>query len=156
LLGLGLLAAPFVGIVLAKWHRRRRRRLAPRPIDRIRGGWREFADSVTDHGVPVPPEATRTELARSVGGVRALWLAGEVDRADFAPDGAAAIDPDGIWVSVRELQNSLRTGLSRRDRLRAVISVRSFGRYAKRTAGRDGLVRRTLGGAGGSTKGTGQ
>ena len=156
LLGLGLLAAPFLGIVLAKWRRRRRRRLAPRPIDRIVGGWREFADSVTDHGLPVPPQATRTELAGSVGGVRALWLAGEVDRADFAPTGATGIDPDGIWVSVRELQNSLRTGLSRRDRLRAVISVRSFGRYAKRTAGRDGRSRRTLWGAGERTKGPGQ
>jgi len=156
LLGLGLLSAPFVGIVLAKWRRRRRRRLAARPIDRIVGGWREFADSVTDHGLIVPPLATRAELARSVGGVRALWLAGEVDRADFSPDGAAEIDPDGIWVSVRELQNSLRAGLSRRDRLRAVISVRSFGRYAKRTAGRGGRSMRTLGGAGERTKGPGQ
>ncbi|WP_256041519.1 transglutaminase domain-containing protein [Cryobacterium sp. SO1] len=156
LLGLGLLAAPFLAIVAAKWRRRRRRRLAARPIERIVGGWREFADSVTDHGVPVPPLATRTELARSVGGVRALWLAGEVDRADFAPTGAAGIDPDGIWVSVRELQNSLRSGLSRRDRLRAVISVRSFGRYAKRTAERDGRTKRTLWRAGERTKGPGQ
>ena len=156
LLGLGLLAAPLLGIVVAKWRRRRRRRLARSPIERIVGGWQEFADSVTDHAVPVPPQATRTELARSVGGVRALWLAGEVDRAVFAPDGAAEIDPDGIWVSVRELQESLRAGLSRRDRLRAVISVRSFGRYAKRTAGRDGRRRRTLWGARENTKGPGQ
>ncbi|ASD21395.1 hypothetical protein B7495_04215 [Cryobacterium sp. LW097] len=156
LLGFGLLAAPLLGIVVAKWRRRRQRRLAHRPIDRIVGGWREFADSVTDHGLFVPPLATRTELARSVGGVRALWLAREVDRAVFAPDGAAEIDPDGIWVSVRELQNGLRAGLNRRDRLRAVISVRSFGRYAKRTAGRDGRRRRRLWGARESTKGPGQ
>jgi hypothetical protein len=156
ILGLGILAAPLVAIVLAKWRRRRRRRLAPHPIDRIVGGWQDFVDSVTDHGVPVPPLATRTELAGAVGGVRALWLAGEVDRAVFAPDGATQIDPDGIWVSVRELQNSLRSGLTRRDRLRALLSVRSFGRYAMRTAGRDGRRRRTLWGAGDSTKGPGQ
>ena len=155
-LGLGILAAPFLGIVIVKWRRRRRRRLAARPIDRIVGGWQEFSDSVTDHRVWVPPLATRAELARSVGGVRALWLAGEVDRAVFAPEGAADIDPDGIWVAVRELGNTLRLGRTRRERLLAVISVRSFGRYAKRTAGRDGRHTRTLGEAGESTKGTGQ
>ena len=154
LLGLAMLVSPFLGVLLVKWRRRRNRRRARRPIDRILGGWQEFEDSVTDYGVAVPAQATRLELATAVGGVRADWLATEVDRAVFAPDGTAGTDADGVWVGVRELQNTLRSSHTRRDRLRAAISVRSFGRYAKRTTGW-GRPRRMLEGAGESTKGTG-
>ncbi|QYF74060.1 transglutaminase-like domain-containing protein [Cryobacterium sp. PAMC25264] len=154
-LGLLVLAAPFLAVILAKWRRRRRRRLAPGAVDRAVGGWREFADTATDYRIDVPGQATRAELARSVGGVRAAWLAAEVDRAVFAPDGAAQADGDAVWVSVRELRTSLGAGRTRRERLRAAVSVRSFGRYAKRTTAREGRRRRRPGGTGASTKGTG-
>ncbi|WP_120337783.1 transglutaminase domain-containing protein [Cryobacterium soli] len=154
-LGLLLLAAPFLAVILAKWRRRRRRRLAPGAVDRAVGGWQEFADTAIDYRIDVPGQATRAELARSVGGVRASWLAAEVDRAVFAPDGATQADGDAVWVSVRELRTSLGAGRTRRERMRAAVSVRSFGRYAKRTASREGRRRRRPGGTGASTKGTG-
>ena len=153
LAGLGLLAAPFLAVVIAKSWRRRRRQRASLPMERITGGWQEFVDNATDHRAVTPGTATRAELARSVGGVRAEWLAGAVDRAVFAPDGGTETDPADIWVTVRELRASLAAGHTRRDRLRAAISLRSFGRYAKRTTGRDGRQVGTLRGAGGNTKG---
>ncbi|WEO78351.1 transglutaminaseTgpA domain-containing protein [Cryobacterium sp. SO2] len=153
LAGLGILLAPFLAIVAAKAWRRRRRRRASLPLTRIIGGWQEFADSATDHGIMSDGGATRAELSRSVGGVRAEWLAAAVDRAAFAPNGVAETDPDDIWVSVRELRASFAAASTRRDRLRAAVSLRSFGRYAKRTTGRDGRQVGTLRGAGGSRKG---
>jgi hypothetical protein len=154
LAGLGLLAAPFLAVVVAKFIRRRRRRRASLPLTRVTGGWQEFVDSATDHRVVTPGTATRAELARSVGGARAGWLADAVDRAVFAPNGRAETDPDDVWVAVRELRASLAAGHTRRDRLRAAISLRSLGRYAKRTTERDGRRVGTLRGAGGSRKGT--
>jgi hypothetical protein len=153
-LGLGVLAAPVLGILLAKWRRRRRRRLGSRPVERIVGGWQDYQDTVTDYRLPVPALATRSELAGAVGDQRALQLAAAVDRAAFAPDGASASESDGVWLAVRRLQNSLHAAHTRRERLRAAISLRSFGRYARRTTGR-GRSARTPGGAGESTKGTG-
>jgi len=155
LTGLALLAAPFLGIVAIKWWRRRRRRLAATPIERILGGWREFADTVGDYRITVPPLATRGEIARSVGGARAGWLASAVDRAAFAPDVAADTQGEDVWVAVRELAASLHDTHTRRARLLAAISMASFGRYSKRTAGQRGRRGRMLGRAGRSRKETG-
>jgi hypothetical protein len=130
LLALAVLVSPFLAVIVSKQHRRRLRSRAPTPLGRIQGGWREVADSVADFGVDVPPGATRTELAETVGGARPLALASVVDRASFAPDGPDADEADAVWRSVRELRRDLASGRTRRQRLRALISLRSFGRYA--------------------------
>jgi TgpA N-terminal domain/Transglutaminase-like superfamily len=129
-LGLAVLVSPFLAIIVAKLRRRRLRVTAPAPIDRITGGWREFADTAVDFGVDVPPAATRTELAESVGGTRPVVLASVVDRAVFAPAEPSRADADAVWADVRDLRVTLAAGMGRRQRLKALISLRSFGRYA--------------------------
>lgn len=130
LLGLLIVLSPFLAVIAAKLRRRRLRRSAPSPIDRISGGWREFADTAIDFRVTVPPAATRTELAEAVGGMRPLVLASVVDRALFSPGEPVDADADSVWRAVGELRDSIANGKTRRERLTALVSLRSFGRYA--------------------------
>lgn len=132
LLVLGMAAAPFLVVIGAKARRRHLRRTAPSTLDRIRGGWDEFADLVVDHGLAVPSAATRSELAAAVGTLPSRVLAAVVDRAVFAPGEPADADAERVWVAVGELRSSLDTGKRRRDRMRARISVRSLGGGAVR------------------------
>ncbi|MGN6324795.1 transglutaminaseTgpA domain-containing protein [Pseudolysinimonas sp.] len=129
LLVLLVLAAPFLLVIAAKARRRRRRRRAATPLDRIRGGWDEFADTAIDHGFDPPPSATRTEVAGTVGLLPARVLAAVADRAVFAPGEADPREADRVWDAVTELRASLDDGLTRRRRLRALVSLRSFARY---------------------------
>lgn len=130
--GIGLLVvaailAPFLLVIAAKARRRRLRRTAPTVVQRISGGWDEFADSVIDHGYETPPAATRSELAAVAGGLPSRVLAAVADRAVFAPERADPADADRVWDAVSDLRASLDLGLSRRQRLRALISLRSLG-----------------------------
>ncbi|KQQ95705.1 hypothetical protein ASF62_04210 [Leifsonia sp. Leaf325] len=125
-LAIALLLSPFLAIVAAKVRRRRYRRRAGDPVDRIAGGWREFTDLAVDHGFDLSPAATRSENAAVVGGSRPLLLAGDVDRAVFAPGTPPSADADRVWHEVDELRGTLDAGRSRWQRLRAKISLRSF------------------------------
>ncbi|CAN5326866.1 transglutaminase-like domain-containing protein [soil metagenome] len=127
-LGLGVLVAPFLAVIAVKARRRRRRRLDGSPLDRVRGGWNEFQDAVVDHGFEPPGAATRVELAHAIGSARSLVLAAVVDRAVFAPGETDDDEADRVWTSVDDLRFALDAGLSRRRRLAASISLRSFGR----------------------------
>ena len=49
-----ILAAPFLLIIAAKVAQTRIRRRADSALQRIRGGWDEFADAVVDHGFAAP------------------------------------------------------------------------------------------------------
>lgn len=138
LLGVGLVLAPFLLVIAAKARRRRLRRGAGDVVARIRGGWDEYADAVVDHGYPVPPAGTRSELAAVAGGLPARVLAAVTDRAVFAPERAAPADADRVWDAVRELRASLDLGLTRRQRLRALVSLRSLGAYSVRSLFRRG------------------
>ena len=129
LLGMLVVLAPFLAIVVAKFRRRRLRRSGA-PTDRVSGGWRDFADTAIDFGVPVPRSATRTELAQAVGGVSPLALASVVDRSLYAPEQPGQSDADAVWGLVGELRASFRGSRSRRERVKALISLRSFARYS--------------------------
>jgi hypothetical protein len=129
-LGSAVVLAPFLTIIAAKARRRALRRKASTPIERISGGWREFEDAVVDHGFVPPPSPTRTEVAALAGGMRALVLASVADRAVFAPDASQARDADQVWRTVRELRGELERGLTRWQRIKARISVRSLGGYS--------------------------
>lgn len=134
-LGIGLavlllVLSPFLAVVLAKSRRRRLRRRAPTPVERIEGGWQEFTDTAADYGYPIAAEATRAEQAATVGGLGPLVLAAVVDRAVYAPGGPGAGDDERIWDTVAELQARIAAPRSWRERLRAAISLASFGRYA--------------------------
>ncbi|MEP6479920.1 MAG: transglutaminase-like domain-containing protein [Rhodoglobus sp.] len=127
LAGLAIVLAPFVVVIAAKVRRRRLRRRAPTPAERISGGWQEFEDSVLDHGILPPPAATRNEVAATVGGSRPVVLAAVADRAIFSPDEPEAAEADVVWKAVDELRTSLDHGLTRWQRLKARISLRSLG-----------------------------
>ena len=127
---LALIASPFLAIIVAKMRRRRLRRKAPTAVERIEGGWQEFADSAADYGYPIRPMATRAEQAATVGGLAPLVLASVVDRAVFAPDGPMDGDDLVVWESVDELQERLGAPRSLRERLRAAVSLTSLGGYA--------------------------
>ncbi|SIO18235.1 transglutaminase-like domain-containing protein [Agromyces cerinus] len=127
---LAVIASPFLAIIVAKMRRRRLRRKAPSAVERIEGGWQEFADSAADYGYPIRPMSTRAEQAATVGGLAPLVLASVVDRAVFAPDGPAEGDDRLVWDSVDELQERLGAPRSLRERLRAAVSLTSLGGYA--------------------------
>lgn len=126
--GVAVLMAPFIVVIAAKVRRRRRRRRATSTLERIRGGWSEFEDSVLDHGFDPPATATRSEVAAVVGGAQPFVLAAVADRAVFAPTDPDVAEADLVWASVRELTASLNEGKTRWQRLRARISLRSMGR----------------------------
>ncbi|MDQ1553129.1 MAG: hypothetical protein QOK46_207 [Microbacteriaceae bacterium] len=130
LLGIAVALAPFLAIVAAKMRRRSLRRRAKVPSERISGGWREFEDAVVDHGYTPPPSPTRIEVAEAVGGMHSLVLASVADRAVFAPRQPNDADADQVWRSVRELRASLGVGLTRWQRIKALISLRSLGGYS--------------------------
>ena len=135
LLAVAIVSAPFLAIVGAKWRRRALRRTAPTSVDRISGGWREFADAAIDHGYDPPPAATRSEFARTIGGSRAAALASVSDRAVFSPSMPSSADADTVWRAVDDLRRSLGKRQSRWRRFVALISLRSLG-VSRRRAGR--------------------
>ena len=130
ILGLALLISPFLAIIVAKLRRRRLRRRAPTAVERIEGGWQEFADTAADFGYPIRSNATRAEQAATVGGLAPLVLASVVDRAVYAPDGPTDGDDLRVWDTVDELQERLGAPRSRRERLVAAISLTSLSGYA--------------------------
>ncbi|MGR0320111.1 transglutaminase family protein [Agromyces sp. ZXT2-3] len=130
LAALALLASPFLAILAAKARRRRLRRRAPTPVERIEGGWAEFADQAADYGYPMTPTATRAEQAAVVGGLGPAVLASVVDRAVFGPDGPGDGDDDRVWSAVDELQRRMDEPRPWRERARARISLGSLGGYA--------------------------
>lgn len=129
LLVVGLVAAPFLGVVAAKVRRRRRRRTASDPALRILGGWHDVTDAARDHGLELPAAATRTEAAQAIGRPTALVLARVVDRAVYAPEDPSVQEADRVWDAADALRASLAEGRTRRERWRAAISLRSLRRY---------------------------
>lgn len=120
--------APFLVIIGIKVRRRRRRRTQGTTLQQISGGWVEFEDAVLDHGYDLPASATRSELAVTVSDARSLLLARSTDRAVFAPERPAVRDVDEVWNDVGELRASLDHGLTRSQRWRARVSLRSLRR----------------------------
>ena len=129
LLAVAVVASPFVAVVVAKARRRGRRRRRTDPVDRIAGGWDEFRDAVVDHGIPTPTSGTRSEIASAVGSSRAVVLARVADRAVFSPEPPPPEDADRVWAAVLDMRASLSRGLTRWQRLKAAVSVRSLRRY---------------------------
>jgi len=129
-----VIAGPFLIVILAKARRRWLRRGRGSTLDRVRGGWREFADTAADFGIDVPVGATRLELAEAVGGEPPVAAAVAVDRAVFAPELPSDGTAERIWRMVGDLRDALAVGRTRRDRFRALISLRSFARYAGRAS----------------------
>ena len=122
-----ILVAPFIAIIAAKARRRRRRKRADSPLERISGGWWEYRDAVLDHGFVPPPSATRSEVAETAGGSQAAVLAAVADRAVFAPQLADDEEADKVWRAVEDLRASLDRGMTRWERMKVAVSLRSMG-----------------------------
>ena len=132
LLVLAVLAAPFLAVIAAKWRRRSLRRSAPTALERIVGGWREFADAAVDHGFDPPTAATRLEFAATVGGSRSAALAKVADRAVFSPVAPRPEEAETVWKAVDELRAQLDRRDTRWKRLLAAVSLRSLGYRGRR------------------------
>jgi hypothetical protein len=130
ILAIAIVLSPFIAVIVAKHRRRTLRRRAPLAVERVSGGWREFEDSVLDHGYPIPPSPTRTEVAAVVGGMQPLVLASVADRAVFSSGEPDEAEVEQVWRAVHELRASLDVELTRWQRLKALISVRSLGGYS--------------------------
>lgn len=135
--GLILLALPFLLIIAAKAWRRRRRLRAERTHDRIAGGWDEVVDRARDMRVDAVVGATRDETARQVAlafpeaGVRDLAAA--ADARVFGPGSPSVEDAQQFWSEADGVIHRMTSALSRRDRMRAKISLRSLtSRWGKR------------------------
>ncbi|MFO7690672.1 MAG: transglutaminase domain-containing protein [Cryobacterium sp.] len=126
LLGLLVLTSPLLWITARKLSRRRRRRTAATPAERIVGGWQEFADTAVDFGTVVPRGATRVELAEALRSMPPLVLASLVDRLTFAPEAPTVAESDQVWASATALSRTIAVAHTRRQRLRALFSVRSL------------------------------
>ena len=123
-----LAVSPFLAIVAAKVRRRALRRRLSSPLDRISEGWWEFEDAVIDHGFEPAPASTRSEFAGLIGGNQPLVLAAAADRASFSPDGPDPREADLVWSAVDDLRVSLDDDLTRWQRTKARISLRSLDR----------------------------
>lgn len=126
LLVLGLLASPFLTVLVMKARRRARRRTASAPLDRIEGAWAEFADVATDHGIVLRDSSTRREMAKRVPQERSVALAKLADRAQYSPGLPTEAQAEQAWRAVEQVREGLDAPLSRWLRLRTRVSVRSL------------------------------
>jgi hypothetical protein len=120
-----VLVGPGLAVVALKARRRRRRRTRGVPAARIAGGWREITDLARDLGHPVPPRATRREVARFAV-PSAVDLAEQVDASVFGhavPDDAVA---GSVWDRVDEVRRAMVAQRSRKDRIRAAVTLTSL------------------------------
>jgi hypothetical protein len=113
-------------IVAVKGLRRRRRRRRGPPSTQVAAGWREIVDYARDVGEPVPAGQTRTEDARTLGRLGLAPLAASADAVVFGPGepspGAAA----RYWSEIEHTRRQIGRGMTRWQRLRAAISLRSL------------------------------
>ena len=129
LLGILILLAPFITILLAKARRRKDRRTAAKAEERIVGGWDEYVDAALDHGRPAPTNETRVELARNYRSPQGVVLANIADRAVFGATDPDDIESDVFWQIVEDERRQFSAGMTRWQRWRAAVSLKSFTRY---------------------------
>ena len=124
------ISTPFLVILGAKLKRRRDRARAATVSARFAGGWDEYIDAAVDRGLADQGSMTRVEIAahyESVGGAHLATLA---DRAVFGATPPLAAESDAFWALVTAERAGLAASGTRRQRLRAAISLRSFSRLA--------------------------
>jgi len=127
-----LVAAPFLLILALKGLRRRSRRRAVGPAERIAGGWDEYLDAAVDAGRRAPASATRSEVAVLHASPAALTLARSADEAVFSAAAATADEAERFWRLVDAERASFTPGTWRR--VRAALSLRSFVPVDRRSA----------------------
>jgi len=131
---LRILAAALAGLALlvaaAKLAVRRSRYLTRDPRRVASACRKELRDVLLDQQVEVPPSATLRELAELVEaefGVDATAFGLHADAARFGPSAAAAEAARATRRELRRLLRGLRRELTRFERVRGLLSLRSLG-----------------------------
>ncbi|MDL9978200.1 transglutaminase-like domain-containing protein [Microbacterium sp. ASV49] len=137
---IAVLLAPFVAMGIVKGTRRRRRKDAARPSDRISGGWDELMDRALDLGTPLASGATRGEDAATVASAfdqpAVATLARQADAQVFGPSEPTPDDIARFWGEVDEIVGGMTAQRSFWRRLGARLSIRSL-RSGRRPASTD-------------------
>lgn len=143
-----LLFGPALVIAAVKRRKRRARLEAPRPVDRISGGWDEIVDRAADLGTVLPAGATRREdaqrLTERYPDASVVTLARHADAGVFGPAEPSEAQIAAFWQEADELVAQLNGSVSPLARLRARLSLRSLrpawlqraSAAARRSAGR--------------------
>lgn len=127
-----LFALPLLFLPVAKRLRMRRRRFDVHPELQALGAWAEMVDRARDTGLEVPDRATRSEVAAVLATRPAMWAAGEIDRAVFAPSTVSADQVSVLWDAVDADRRERSANLTLWQRLRAQYSLRSYGVFIGR------------------------
>jgi protein-glutamine gamma-glutamyltransferase len=117
-------------IVLLKFGRRKLRYVTHDPRRVAVACARELAEFLRDQRVPAAEAATFRELGGTVAerlGVDASRFAQAATAARYGPPGAARQAAGSAREELRDLKRRLRKSLSRSDRARGLLSVRSLG-----------------------------
>jgi len=129
-----VLLAPFLALVIVKLARRRERRRLAGSAARMAAGWDELIDTAVDLGLPGQGIRTRTEAAalyaaaaRTADPVQMRTLASGADEAVFGAFDPTPDEAEQYWAHLDEQRARLAAGFPRWKRLRALISLRSFG-----------------------------
>lgn len=133
-----LLCAPVIAMTIAKALRRRARRTAADPTESIAGGWDDYVDTAVDLGLPAPGSRTRTELAARYDSPNGHMIAVLADEAVFGPLAPGRAESEAYWATVDAERELLSREFNRRQRLRACVSLRSFGRGIRTKKGPHG------------------
>jgi Transglutaminase-like superfamily/TgpA N-terminal domain len=121
-----LFGVPVLLILGLKRRRRIRRRRAPTPAQQISGGWDEVVDHLRDLGRPVPPAATRRELAITSMSDGLGDFAARVDASVFGARNPSTADARALWNESVATCRRLVQQAGRLDRLRCALSVSSL------------------------------
>jgi hypothetical protein len=127
LLWLGLLASPFLAVIVAKRRRRHGRHSAADPRDRVEGAWNEVRDALLDQGTHAPASATRQELAEMTALPAATAVAVLADTAQYSVDAVTEAEVIRAWSEADGVVRDLGAHLTRWQKFTAMTSVKSFG-----------------------------
>src|SRR5690606_22631960 len=124
-----------LAVVALKRARRRRRRHAPTAAARVVGAWDEAVDRLVELHFPLAPTMTALDIARAsraaYGTAATLplsFLAAEVSRAIYAAGDPPPESAEHAWQRADEFEQNLASALTRRQRWRARLSLRTLRR----------------------------
>lgn len=137
--GAGLVASPFLLILVLKARRTLRRRNAPVARDAVFGGWRDIVDRARDLGFRSAPGDTRREAAVKLQdaypGVPITPAAQLMDSALYSPVPVASATSEAAWRQVDEIKRGMLHQVKSYRRPLALLSLRSLRRADKPAAG---------------------
>ncbi|MDR0847632.1 MAG: transglutaminase-like domain-containing protein [Propionibacteriaceae bacterium] len=129
-LPLVLLFGPALVIVGLKKRRSSTRQKENDILQRVAGGWQEVLDKAVDMGIVMPKSATRREASRILEkrwGIGPLTpLAQEADRSCFGSVSPTTEEADNYWKKVHQVSDQVSGKLSRWQRIKSRLSLRSL------------------------------